>query len=293
MTAGFIRRIGDTQVDGRVSYSFIGEPGALLEDWGPRLEVRTFYDHEEFWRGRTYQEAQVEIGLDTSLRGANGFNVAFQNGYFGFDSDDFAGYETLGPGGSYETLDTPAPIGGLSGVQLFGRFRPTSWLSIRGRSRYGEVPIYAEGSRGVELQISPTAELRFPFGLLADASLTLSRINRARGGRFSLAQIPRLKVQYQFSRALLVRGILQYNLQERDALRSPDGTPLRIDGELSEPVDAGELRYDFLISYEPSPGTIVYAGWSRLLEGPETYRYSQLSPVNEGLFLKVSYLFRL
>lgn len=291
--SGFIRRIGDTQVDGRAEYTFVGEPGALLEDWGPRLQIRAFYDHDEFWAGRRYQEAQLEVGLDTSLRGANGFNLAFQNGYFGFDVDDFAGYESQGPGGMYESLDTPPAISGLLGVQLFGRARPARWLSIRGRSRYGEVPIYAEGSRGVELMLSPTAELRFRFGLLADASFTLSRITRASGGRFSLAQIPRLKLQYQFTRALFVRGILQYNLQHRDTLRSPDGVPLRIDGELSAPVDEGEMRYDFLVSYEPSPGTIVYAGFSRLLEGPETYRYSRLSPANEGLFLKVSYLFRL
>jgi hypothetical protein len=291
--SGFIRRVGDTQVDGRVSYSFIGEPGALLEDWGPQLEVQAFYDHEDFWGGRSYHEAQVEIGLDASLRGANGGNVALQNGYFGFTADDFAGYESLGSGGSYGPLETPDAIAGLLGVQVFGRTRPAPWLSIRGRFRYGEVPIYAEGSRGVELLVSPTAELRFPFGLLSDASFTLSRINRSTGGRFSLAQIPRLKVQYQFTRALFVRGILQYNLQERDALRGAGAAPFRIDGELSEPVDAGEMRYDFLVSYEPSPGTIVYAGWSRLLEGPETYRYNQLSPVNEGLFLKVSYLFRL
>jgi hypothetical protein len=181
----------------------------------------------------------------------------------------------------------------MLGLRLFGRTRPASWLSIFGRANYGETPIFGEGSRGVELTMGPTAEIRFPFGLLADASFTYSRIERSSGGRFSIAQIPRLKVQYQFTRALFVRGIVQYNLRERDALRSRDGSPLWINGEASEAIDEGEMRYDFLVSYEPSPGTIVYAGWSRMLEGPNTYRYDQLSPVGEGLFLKVSYLFRL
>ncbi len=293
--SGFIRRVGDTQVDGEIQYTFLSEPGAFLEDWGPLFEFRAFYDHDHFWAGRQYHEAQAEVGLDISLRGANGGRLSLQNGYFAFAAGDFEGYEApeggIPMGAAYAPYPTPEALGNLWGVQLFGRTRPASWLSIRGRANYRQVPIYAEGSRGVELLVSPTAQLRFPFGLLADASFTYSRIERVDGGRFSLAQIPRLKVQYQFTRALFVRGIVQYNLQERDTLGGAN--PFRINGEISEPVDAGEMRYDFLISYEPSPGTIVYAGWSRMLEGPETYRYGQLTPVSEGLFLKVSYLFRL
>ena len=292
--SGFIRRVGDTQVDGQVQYTFLNQPGSLLEDWGPLVEFRAFYDHEDFWGGRRYEEAQTELGVDFSFRGANGGRLSLQNGYFAFDAEDYQAYEVPDGGtAGYASYGTPEPLNNLLGVQLFGRVRPASWFSVRGRANYREVPIYAEGTRGVEMLVSPTAQLRFPFGLLADASFTYSRIDRADGGRFSLAQIPRVKVQYQFTRALFVRAIVQYNLQERAALRSPDGSVLRVGGELSEPVDDGELQYDFLISYEPSPGTIVYAGWSRLMEGPNTYRYGQLTPVSEGLFLKVSYLFRL
>ncbi|MEJ2504298.1 MAG: hypothetical protein P8177_13460, partial [Gemmatimonadota bacterium] len=89
------------------------------------------------------------------------------------------------------------------------------------------------------------------------------------------------------------RGIVQYNLQDRDALRDGDGRPLTVDGEVSESTDEGEIQYDLLVSYEPSPGTIVYAGWSRLREGPNTYRFDDMVPVAEGLFVKLSYLFRL
>ncbi|MGK7312258.1 MAG: DUF5916 domain-containing protein [Candidatus Longimicrobiales bacterium M2_2A_002] len=293
--SGFIRRIGDTRVDGRIGYTFLNDPGAFLEDWGPQLEVRAYYDHDRFWSGDRYHEAEVELGLDVSLRGANGFVLQLQRGYFAFDAIDFDGYSvpSAGPGSTLVPLGTPASLDDLLGVGLFGRSRPLPWLSLDGHFSWGEVPIYAEGSRGVELEISPSAELRFPFGLMADASFTYSRIERADGGRFSLARIPRLKLQYQLTPALFVRSIVQYNLQERDALRGPDGGLIRIDGVASERVDVGELRYDFLVSYEPSPGTIVYAGWSRLMEGPVTYRYGQLTPVSEGLFLKVSYLFRL
>ncbi|MFW6206107.1 MAG: DUF5916 domain-containing protein, partial [Gemmatimonadota bacterium] len=293
--SGFIRRTGDTQVEGEVSYTFLGESGAFLEDWGPQLEARAFFDHDRFWAGDRYHEAEATLGLDVSLRGANGFNLGVRTGYFAFNVDDFEGYEAprSGPGGPvYDAMAVPDALRSLVGVRLFGRARPSPWLSLRGRFSYGEVPIYAEGSRGVELAAGPTAAIRFPFGLAADASFTYSRIERDTGGRFSLARIPRLKLQYQFTPALFVRGILQYNLQERDALRM-GGVPLRINGEVSEPMDEGELRYELLVSYEPSPGTIVYAGWSRLLEGTDGVRARSFSPAAEGLFLKVSYLFRL
>ena len=288
--SGLIRRIGDTQLGARVGHTYRREPGAWLEDWTPQLEVGAVFDHESFWAGRGYEEAEIELGLDVSLRGPNGFVLSVSNGYFAFDPADYDGYAIGNFRGGFQL---PPPLEGLKGVQLFGRARPLPWLSINGRSSYGEVPIYAEASRGRELVLSPTVSVRVPAGFFADLSFTYSSIHRSTGGRFSVAQIPRARLQYQLTRALFVRGIVQYNLQERDALRTAAGAPLVLPGGPSEALESGELQYDLLASYEPSPGTILYAGWSRIREGPRTYRFGDLTPTAEGLFLKVSYLFRL
>ena len=54
------------------------------------------------------------------------------------------------------------------------------------------------------------------------------------------------------------------------------------------------LRLDWLFSYQPTPGTVVFAGYGSSLEEAETVRgrlpYRRLS---DGFFAKVSYLFRL
>jgi hypothetical protein len=291
--SGFIRRIGDTELSGETRYTFPGEPGALLEEVTPRLEARAFFDHEDFWSGRKFQEAELEAGIDFSLRGPNGVVLLVTNGYYAFDPADYAAYEVPAAGGAAAPFTVPAPLENMLGVRMFGRTRPLPWLSLGGRGSYGEVPIYAEASRGTELQIGPSADLRFPFGFTADLSFTFSRIWRESGELYGTAQIPRARLQYQLTRALFVRGILQYNLQRQDALRDPDGVALVIDGEGSVEREEGEVQYDLLVSYEPSPGTIVYAGWSRVREGPDTYRFGDLVPVAEGLFVKVSYLFRL
>lgn len=299
--SGFIRRIGDTQVEAEIGHSFRRPPGAWLENWTPRLEISAAYDHDDFWAGRRYQEAEVELGLNVSLRGPNGFVLFVRQGYFAFDPADYAGY-TIPPDDLPFPLDPdpldppsfePEPLEDLRGVTLFGRTRPLPWLAFNGRGSYGEVPIYAEGTRGVELALSPTASIRVPLGFFADLSFTYSRIRRVDGEPFSRAQIPRARIQYQLTRALFVRGIVQYNLQQRDALRTADGEPLILPGGPSESVESGEFQYDLLASYEPSPGTIVYAGWSRIREGPQTYRFGDLTPTAEGLFVKVSYLLRL
>ena len=55
----------------------------------------------------------------------------------------------------------------------------------------------------------------------------------------------------------------------------------------------GEFQGQFLLQYEPSPGTIFYIGFSRVMEGIRSYRLSTMNPIEEGLFVKLSYLFRI
>ncbi len=47
------------------------------------------------------------------------------------------------------------------------------------------------------------------------------------------------------------------------------------------------------MQYQPSPGTIFFIGYSRLMEGERTYRFTRMNPTADGLFVKLSYLFRM
>jgi hypothetical protein len=82
------------------------------------------------------------------------------------------------------------------------------------------------------------------------------------------------RTTYQFTRALAVRGIAQYDSSRKRVLT------------------------DFLGSYEPRPGTVVYAGYGALLEQREfvdgqwvSLRGNYLT-TQRGLFFKASYLYR-
>ena len=111
---------------------------------------------------------------------------------------------------------------------------------------------------------------------------------------YSTVHITNIKTQYLFSRALMARMILQYDLDQREALKDPaTGRQLTIFGQAQGARSTGEFQGQFLLQYEPSPGTIFYIGFSRLMEGERSYRVSTMNPVEEGLFLKLSYLFRI
>ena len=100
-------------------------------------------------------------------------------------------------------------------------------------------------------------------------------------------------MQYQFSKALLFRAVVQYSLEERDALRDPTTEqPILIYGLSQDATESGRFEGQFLLKYEPSPGTIFFVGYNRLMRGMANLRLSRMDLVGEGLFLKASYLFR-
>ena len=87
-----------------------------------------------------------------------------------------------------------------------------------------EVPIFAEGSEGRELRATGSLTLRPTKSVRAEGSLQLSQIDRAfDGSEYARTVIPRLKVEYQPTRALFFRVVSQYQAQRTSGLRTPTG----------------------------------------------------------------------
>jgi len=110
---------------------------------------------------------------------------------------------------------------------------------------------------------------------------------------FSTAVVTRLTTQYQFGKDVLARAMIQYNLEERAGLRDPSsGWPILVSGSEAVAREGGTVQGQFLLQYQPSPGTIFYVGYTRMMEGDYSYGLGGKSPTQEGLFVKLSYLFR-
>src|SRR5205823_7980628 len=106
----------------------------------------------------------------------------------------------------------------------------------------------------------PIAQLR------ASPSIARSVYRRLDGTRFSATTIPRLKIEFQPSRSLLFRVVGQYDAESRDALRDArSGRTLLVRGDsassytATQPLSSNGFRMDGLFSYQPTPGTVIFA----------------------------------
>ena len=65
---------------------------------------------------------------------------------------------------------------------------------------------------------------------------------------------------------------------------------------LYEPAPASrtnDLRLDALFAWQPTPGTVFFAGYGGSLREDDTFAFRRLSRSRDGFFMNFSYLFRL
>ncbi len=117
-------------------------------------------------------------------------------------------------------------------------------------------------ARRLTLGLRPTSSIRI------EASTVYSRITRARdGSEFARTVIPRVKVEYQPTRALFFRVVGEYRSERQDALLDPlGGGRCSCGGGPRGPEHLDGLRMDLLLSYEPTPGTVAFFGYGSSLE---------------------------
>lgn len=139
----------------------------------------------------------------------------------------------------------------------------------------------------------PTGQLR------VNATYNWQRFRRGTdGSTVGEGRIPRVKVEYQLSRAIFLRLVGQYTSTERDSLRDEGGTGFPILLKTATgftragPVHQNALRTDLLFSYQPSPGTVFFAGYGSLVGDQAAFAFRDLARTTDGFFVKASWLFR-
>lgn len=301
--SGFLRRIGDTELRSRVGYDFRGSPGDLVERWGPNIEVESFWNHDDFWAGRGLEEAKIQLGGSVSFRNNITLFGNVSRSYFSFHDTEYAGLRT-GAAGATPFLPDQSLFQGLNSGTLF------LWVSTFDRARgnlrltRSETPLF-EGntstpvdvadrwSGDLSLNLFPTTNLSAEVGLRHE-----SLFRKRDGSRFSDATIPRIRAQYQFTRALGLRTIVEYGSETRGEMRDP------VTGEALSYCDEGEceglsgsetndVSVETLLSYEPTPGTVFFIGYSRQMEDIGAFRFRDTVPQADGVFVKLSYRFRM
>ena len=290
--SGFVNRTGI--VSGRAfnRVSMYGARGDLLE------QLTVFAGSQRIWEtgnlfGSGAIEGSEELNVTTTLRGGWNINGRGSFGFVRFNPDDYASYQVQAP-----TSMQPFPL--ASGVfdAWSGRigFNTPSWrtwdagLSLQS----GESAIFPEAAPANFVAVSGNINVRPSSLIRLGGSLTLQKLSRARdGSEFARTILPRLKVEVQPNRSLFFRVVGEYRSERQSAPVDPvDGLPIFRFGMPMQASATNRLRMDWLASYEPTPGSVVFLGYGSTLRGNRPLTFRELERTDDAFFMKVAYLFR-
>lgn len=275
---GFVNRTDVREENVTGSY-YIRPEGKYLISFGPTLLQFAIWDH----RGVALEQ-YTQPGFRMDFNRSTWFNIhpyAYDNVYL--RPVDYSGLVSV--------AHYPQPFWGIEGGTSWYKQFDLSWLFVSGKGvnynpSAGRVPVIGHEDAGnIGLTFHASGSLRI------DNTYLLEHIHESATNLTAVTNhIARSTWNYQFTRELSVRVILQYNAVLSDPL-------------LSSLSPTKNFNTDFLITYLLHPGTAVYVGYNTNLQNLDR----SLIPTPTGLlttpdnfmndsrqfFVKLSYLFRL
>jgi hypothetical protein len=290
--AGFVNRTGIVEARTFNRFSFYGEKGALVQTYGTFVQASRVWDYSN---GRPLIESTESLQPTATLRGGWQLSGAVSRNGYAYSAGDYAGLTVIPRTNPSDTVGFTVP--GFEHDQYSGSVRVTTptlrVISATAGVTYGRTPIFREASPGRGTRLDGAVDLRPTSSIRT--SLQFSRLTLDRSydnSRFSSETIPRLKVEYQMTRAIFFRLVGQYAARSRTALLDRDGNRILTGGVLDTGSKSNEFTTDWLFSYRPIPGTLAYFGYGSTMVEPNEFRFSELRRTRDGFFGKISYLFR-
>jgi hypothetical protein len=309
---GFIGRGGVVNTNFDHRYTRFGERGALFEAVTFNPALMGTWRYQSFVHQGDAIEKKLHFNLSATMRGGWNAGFSYLVETFGFDPALYADYRILNaPGDTVAFTGTPR-IPNSDWLVSFstpaGRRIAASVFYIWGRDENfyewasSEFVVWTYG-----LTVRPTDKLRM------NATYNLQSFNRRSDGSIvANNRIPRLKVEYQLARPVFVRLVGEYTTLYRDALRDEGrtGKPIVTFDECAgfayqrtTSCQRSFFRGDFLFSYQPNPGTVLFVGYgagyadtrtaAQPFEFPRSVGFRGYNRTDDALFVKASYLFRL
>jgi hypothetical protein len=303
--SGFIQRAGIVHANLDHSLTLYGKPGGFIESFTGDVALDGTWEYQRFVNGQGIQDQKLHFNTNTRLKGGWQFGASILTESFGYPAEVYTNY----------ALEVPAGGGGLDTIPFTGT--PTipnldyvltldtpefSHFSGRIFFLWGHDENFYEWASAkitwleLELDWRPTDKLRvnglYPLQYVG---------RRTDGSTVNIWRSPRLKLEYQLSRPIFLRLVGEYTTERRDVLRDDTrtGAPILIfDPAANAYVRTRafghrSFRGDFLFSYQPNPGTVLFAGYGSTLTDPTELGRSSLRRAEDGFFLKLSYLFQM
>ncbi len=303
--AGFINRTGVASGNFNHTWITYGKKGSALERWSSDVVVDGTWQYDELMAGQASQDRKLHFNNNFTFRGGwrVGGSVLFET--FGFDKPLYRDYYLGRPGASGIEF-VPFPEGPrLPNLDyVFSANTPQrGGVELDALVLWGKDENFYEWSSADIIFLNVGAAWKPTDKLRVDARYQLQSFGRRTDDSIvGIRRIPRVKAEYQISRSIFVRVIGEYNSDWQDDLRDDSRTNLpiyilnRSTGQYDRAAKAytKSFRADFLFSYQPTPGTVLFAGYGNTqADLDDDYRTRKLQRTTDGFFLKLSYLFRL
>ncbi|MGH7646758.1 MAG: DUF5916 domain-containing protein [Gemmatimonadaceae bacterium] len=298
--SGFVNRTGFVRAMIFNRYTVYGKPGAFVEQVSFFLNAQPLWNYADFGKFAGTFEGGYSTQASATLRGGWNVGVNLNDNYQRFDSTAYRGYGVAG-GADTNAFALPHGLYSLYGESV-SLTSPNRKVIVNASAGYNDAVLFAEAGEGREITGSVDVAWRPTPLLRLDASWIYDRLSRVRdGSEFAITNIPRLQVEYQLTRSIFFRYIGQYVAQRQAPLEDPrTGQPLVQRDSTTGVYSAlgafasNEFRNDVLLSYKPIPGTVFFAGYGASLSEPNAFQFSRgMYRTTDGVFVKVSYLFRL
>ncbi len=276
---GFLRRADIRQFRQEIEYRWRPE-GKFLIAWGPDFNTEAVFDH-----AGTRLDFEQFVSLEWQLAGQTEVGVGYGAGRERLRPQDFPGLP------SSRDFSFDVRVIGLSSDYF-------SWLSFGAEFAWvrainfvppeGQLPELAKATGGqFEITLRPATHLRIDNRYLLDRLL-----DRGTGASIFNNHIVRSKWNYQFTRELSARMILQYEI-------------LLPNAALTRLEKTKNFNADFLLTYLVNPWTALYIGYNSNLQNTalvpclpmsgcstQVVRTDRFSNDAKGFFVKFSYLLR-
>jgi hypothetical protein len=302
--SGFIARAGvaNGSIDHRIKR--YGRPGAALESWTGDVTISGRWVYPHLVSGLMPDDQFLHFTSTWQVRGWS-VAAALYLESFRFDSALYAGYALAHTaGGVTDTLPfTGTPRIANYDLQFtvqtpqFRRFDANLLVlpALQDENFYEWAPARI-------ILVQAALDWRPSDRIRVNATYVHQQYwRKTDGSTVARDMIPRVKLEYQAARSLFVRLVGQYQASWQDSLRDDSRTddPILIRDAVTGAYAVARaratnaLRVDWLVSFTPSPGTVMYAGYGTSLSEPDAFAFHGLRRVNDGFFAKLTYLLRM
>jgi hypothetical protein len=302
--SGFISRPGIARANLNQSLTLYGKPSGLIETFTGDVTLDGTWEYHRFVHGQGIQDQKLHFNTNTRLKGGWQVGASVLVESFGYPSDVYTDYALELPvAGATDTVPfTGTPT--IPNLDYVLSLDTPEFSHFSGNIFFlwGHDENFYEWASAKITWLDLTLDWRPTSKLRVNGLYRLQWVGRRTdGSTVDLWRSPRLKVEYQLSRPIFLRLVGEYTTERRDALRDDTrtGAPILIfDPDANSYVRAAafghrSFRGDFLFSYQPNPGTVLFAGYGSTLRDPTELGSASLRRAEDGFFLKFSYLIQM